>query len=401
MEKSFSERLGQLADSVLDPFWQKLMLMNWVVRASVLLCIGFGVAAWQFPSLVSPLGKLVSPISKKVFAPSSALVGNPTALSSASTFRKPSDLRKELAPILHSEVDAADLSEQTAWSLSQAMVALAGLPGQQPGPSAAVIGQIKTSAHGDKFCWSELLHEEEQPCTYFVSGWVLSAFARIDQGVAAKDYDFLLSKQFDNGAWPMFEGGGDVYSSTYTTSCMIIGLSDQLDKGLVPADKVEAVRRSTRRAALWLARNQETSTRWKAFPNLRGSAASLSLSGLAIYALGRSNDQGLASIYRNWLLSLPENAATMSNEQSSYLEIASSRGTRIDHFVQFHIPWAAIATVDAMKDADSTLRERGKAFIRNALKNKAVTEAGTDGRSWWHAELLIGLRYLEPVEGEL
>jgi hypothetical protein len=399
MAKTFSQRLGELADSVLEPVWTRVMKMAWPVRAGLLLSLLLGVIAWQFPGIVKPVvgwvqGPTAQPGNAGLVEPPPTGPA-PMALAQLPAPRPVAEIRAELAPILGAELHTADLAQQTAWSLAQTMVALSDSREIQL-ERDQLAEQILASRHGEKFCWSELLNEDEQPCTFFVTGWVLSAFARFDRGVQPADIDYALAQQFPNGAWPMFEGGTEAYSSTYTTCWMIYGLHEQLQKGLLPEPQAAQARRAIGRAAVWLRQNKEEGkARWRPFPGLRGSKESLSISGLAVHALGIASDGSLASLHRDWIESLPEDALAMPAEHSTYQEVMTMRGTRIDHFVQFNIPWSIVATTDAMAVEDPALREKGRQFLRGALANAHVGTADSDPRAWWRAELLIGLAYLE------
>lgn len=387
MAKTISQRFGELADSVLEPVWVKLMQMAWPMRAATLVISGSLIAVWQFPSLAPWAGAFfVGPNTTASQSAEITVVQN----------RTPEEIRAELAPVLGNALRTADLSTQTAWSLSQSILALAGLQGIIMPDRGELVAQIESSRHGSRFCWSELLYEDEQPCVYFISGWVLGAYAKIGQAVQPQDIDFLLSIQEPNGSWPMFEGSSSSYASTYSTSWLMIGLGEQLKRNLIHPAQDKAVRAAIGRGGVWLVRNKETGeAKWKAFPGLRSSRTSWGLSGLAIHALALNQQAGVAPIYREWLNALPAQVATLDNELTTYVEVQTNRGSRIDHFVQFLVPWAITATVDAMAVNDAGLRERGRRFISEALTNPAVAAAGSDERTWWQAELLIGLRNVE------
>lgn len=394
MAKTISQRVGELADSVLEPAWAKLMQMSWPIRAAMLGIFVSLFTVWQFPSLA--IWASASLAGPKPAASQPLGSASESADLAATRNHSPGQIRAELAPVLGNGLRTADLSDQTAWSLSQSIIALAGLPGVTLPERDRLIAQMESSRHGARFCWSELLHEDEQPCVYFISGWVLSAYAKLGKAVQPQDIDFVLSIQEPDGSWPMFEGSSSRYASTYATSWLMIGLGEQLKRNLIPPAQFEAVRAAIDRGGVWLVRNKETGeAKWKAFPGLRSSRTSWSLSGLAIHALALNHQAGVTPIYREWLNSLPAHAATLDNELTTYVEVQTDRGIRIDHFVQFLVPWTITGTVDSMAVDDPELRERGRRFIRQALANPAVTTAGSDERTWWQAELLIGLRNVE------
>ena len=384
-QSSFTKRFWQLVDSVVDPAWRTLLEMPWAIRATTLAAITAGLAFWQIPGLWEGM--------------TSHLISNPPIAAQAGADRGFPDnaateaLTSRIGNMVRTEI-LQNPQDQTAWSLAQAMFSVMLAKKSIPSNMEAINSKIKSTAHNERFCWSEYDNEPDKPCALFISGWIFGSIPESNLSSYRNEIDKALELQTQSGAWPMFESTlSDRFLSTYTTAWMIVGLKAVRDARLDPAlnDRIDP---AIARACVWLVKNRESSGRWKSFPDLPYSRVSLSISGLVVHAIAEGCPDQIEAVADSWVDRLAQTTAFGDNDENGYIEIQTGLGQTNDHFVYFRIPWMMIAAIDAAEHSNPDRRAKATRFVGNLLARPEVQNADSDHRSWARAELLVALEYL-------
>jgi hypothetical protein len=382
---TFMENFSQLFNAVTEPVWARIRSMTWLGQASVLAVLTILIAVWQLPSLRNAAYDQIAGMVSK----------SDVDVSKHSNVPNIEQLRAGIGQIVKTETLSGNISLQTSWSLSQAIIPIKMNGSGAIANQAALIAEIMATKRTDRFCWPVLLHDASGPCALFISGWVMKAFASMGEGISGSEIDSLLVMQSSDGSWPTFEGtSSDRFQSTYATSWILLGLHDLRKANLIPADRVEAVDKAILSGSLWLYQNREVNARWKPYPNWQKATVSVSISGLAIHTLNTIKLQDISGLNEQWLNSLPDNGKIENNNEQPYIEIPTSRGLGIDQFVYFRIPWMVIATVDTLNTVDGEGRQKGRNFINSILKADEILVAEKHEWAFWRSELLYSLEYL-------
>jgi len=384
-----SKRVEQLLDTLLDPLWQRALRAPWSIRLT-LLSLAAALIGWlTYPE------KARSIVDDAYYMARGAFDDSGAPPLSARTTAKLRSTTNRLALLVKS--DLTQLNAATPWSIAQTMNAILDQAGADRQGLAAF---IRSGADPACSCWVEIPRTTTDRVV-FISGWILAALAKA--GIAASDdeVEFLLREQQDTGWWPTFAAAREPQAaSTYATAWILIGLYEQKSRGLIVQQRLPDVERAIQNGTTWLLSDRQPKGRWKPYPHMPGSAVSEAVSGVVMHALHLTAPGEMIALDKEWLDNLPGRVIAVTDHEKSYVEVATSRGVSIDHFVQITLPWMLIATVDAFPSGDRMQRARATEWLEKQLNHEGVLNAETVGRNWWRAEVLYALRQtLRAVEG--
>lgn len=297
-----------------------------------------------------------------------------------------------IATSIHGDLDRLGESGREAWPTAQTLLAVDGV---LPLDTARLTRFLAASADSACACWREI-PQSGSPRNVATTGWITLALAAMRVPIGATHVAFFLSEQDSDGWWSVFlVANRPDFASTYGTAWAMLGLSSQIDAGLLRAPDSAASAAAIARATSWLLGARESNRpRWKDYPDSRLGRESLSLSGLALHVLHRIAPSATGQVDALWLDSLPVQAPTANEAEHSLQWIDGKDGRHQDSFEQSILPWVLIGTVDAWASGTSLQRARALLWLERASLQQSVLEAETQSESWRRAELLIALKYL-------
>ncbi len=379
-------KLEQLLETLIAPWWSKLLAASWRVRLAALVVIAVVAAAAAFPRELWRLTKQGYYVPRTVWA-------GPTVvpISKATADRNRQNVQR-LVTVVASELPPHHPKHIAPWTAAQGVLSVTGIGLADP---AAFSALVRSQSDPSCSCWTELVGQPVLTRCFFISGWVLAALASLRVPATAGELAFLLDHQHAEGWWTTFAvGDRPEYASTYTTAWAVMGLRLQRAAGLVAAETSTRVDTAIRKGTAWLLSSRIQGTaRWKPYPRLALSVPSESVSGTVLHALHVAGAHNLAQLDRQWLDSLPATIVTADQDEKNFVVLRTSSGEAVDHFVQIKLPWMLAATIDAFANGDVRQRARALEWIEQTLDHPSVAAAETQPESWWRAELLYALRH--------
>ncbi len=378
----------ELGKSVLEPVGHWVMARSWPVRAAVFALVAGAAAVAYVPGYFIGLG------GQAISYYAATQAGTRIVLDPArqrALDRAVATLKVAAA----GDVARPDAQDATAWAMAQTVTALTTAGGTVDN-RRDVTDFIASSRRAGCYCWTELPSASDDNSVYFIGGWVARAQAAIGVPLAPADLDAVLAIQDRAGWWPMFRlAPGREGASTYTTAWLLLGLSEQRARGLIPADRRGRVDAAIGRAALWLAEVRGADSRWQSFPYLAGSPHSDSVSGLTLHALHQAKVADTEQADHDWLAALPTRDIEPASLETYYTALGGEGTTAmVDHFAQVREPWIMIATVDAYRQGTAMERANALDWLKARTDPRELAKVDKVASSWWRAELLIGLAYL-------
>ena len=388
MLEYFKKKYEELLGSLFEPLVKTVLGLSWPVRLLIAAVLPMAVLGWTYRDKI----ELAFGYSWRALEVVRAAPGQ-IPLSEAMLHRV-----KEVAGRLKA-ASLADRSliptgQMTGWSAAQALHAIGPDP-QQGQARTDLVRFIREKELKACSCWAELNNEDDGKAWLFISGWVLSALAVANTPASESEVAYVLRNQMPSGAWSTVpEADDEAYGSTFATAWAVIGLSDQLQRGLLPAGQAEPAADSIRRGVSWLMQKRQPGARWRAYPNLRTSSPSASISGLVIHALHVAHANDMDELDSQWLDALPKVVIPASIGENSYVEVRRGKTVQIDHFVQLTMPWMLIATVDSYGKGSVLQRTAAASWIDSLLHHESIPNADAEQENWWRAELAIAMSYL-------
>jgi hypothetical protein len=376
----FKKKLTELLDSLLNPFWLRLLAASWWMRlGAVGIAVGI-IASITFWSMLQPWVELAMYLPRVEFGTAGRL-----HLHDMSRQR---ETVERLSVIVAADLHARD-PKPSVWTAAENVWVLANFVG--PTREFDLARYARAQAKQPCACWPELPDRPGDPASVFISGFVLAAMASQATKASAAEIGFLLQQQHAQGSWPMFEGVKTLeYASTYTTAWALIGLhaqhqlADTAEQALIDA--------AIDRGRAWLLRVREPGARWRAYPALAGSTVSGSISGMVLHALHLLGTTSLATLDDEWLQNLPP-VPEASAVEHAYVVTQTPLGEIHDNSEQVILPWTLAATVDAYENGGLISRARALRWIDHAVSDPGVIAGDRQKDSWTRAELLYGLQF--------
>jgi len=378
------KKLEQLADTLLDPLWARILKLPWTLRALVLL---FAILAAYFvysPESASSALAIGSAVVRV------GLINDHKIPISPAIRAKMEDTAQRIAATLKQDLslDAVNVNPLT---IAQAVLGTNRL--RKDVDTKPLVRFIRESADTSCNCWRDL---PGRPHNCVISGWVLTALAEMGDPARSGEIEFLLQEQNRDGWWSMYVvEPTSKYASTYATAWALLGLSSQLTKGLSPTDQGPGISTAIQKAAAWLLSQREQKfPRWKDYPLLRNGAISESISGVVVHALHQAIPDQMTQIDRAWLSALPSRVVSPKESDRIYIGYDTRQGYANDDFVQVILPWMLVATADAYNNGNVAQRAKALVWLEESLSQESILEADTTPENWWRAELLFALNYL-------
>lgn len=310
-------------------------------------------------------------------------------------------LRKTMSGSIDEAVDkfnAGEIAkEYNAWTLSDLIISLSGA--DYPLDRNYLNSTIDKLAFSEE-CWKE----EKTVCKMAVSGWVLWSKSRLNKPVSAKQLDFVLRNQSAEGWFPAhpYPAIAD-NASTYSTTIIILGLTEQLRLDLIAQNDKERVRNAVEKGVLWILKTRKKENKryfWVDCPNATISIQTQSdgLDGITIFALHQ--------IAKSKVVQVPDLASELKEIDSAWLErvseipqtledrIVCRCGTIIDNEVifdrtnQITLPWSIAATVEAFPNGTLWQKAKTAKWLEN------LTFQQDEKAHFVQAEYLIALGFL-------
>lgn len=395
-DESFFSQIKRAFVSLYKRYFRKLrrVSLKWAIASTIVLLIFIGVLSQNQTVRTIPYylqfkfaqndGKIAVSLSQK-----QAIENTRTAIKQ--------DLAKRFEEAL-SLYEQGNTSDQliNPWGLANIIVALGETNYQFD--SARINKILDSSAFGEE-CWKE----EKVACKTVVSGWMLLAKSYLKEPLTDKQMEFVFRTQSEEGWFPAYPyPQNSANASTYPTDILIFGFTKQLELNLVKPQHQERVNDIIKRGTLWLLKtHQKNSLRmWKDCPTDSESTESIGLDGNTIFTLHQVaktkslNVEGLNEQLKEidsiWL----DNLSSMKK-----LELLDSESCRcttktgeeliLDRTTQWSVPWAIMATAEAMQNATPWQ----KAVATKWLENLPLAEE-YKGPYFGAAEYLISLNYL-------
>jgi hypothetical protein len=380
------QKIGELAGTLVNPIWKRILALSWIGRFAILLFMLGSVLIATHVEQAMSLADEGATLARVGWAASSKI---PLA---APVVAKVSDTAKRIAASLEADLGRPGQKDTQVWPIAQAAVGSHGLVDID---WDYLIKFMRASAEPDCNCWKDY-KGTSLPRNIPASGWVIFCLAEIDTPATSGEINFLLDEQASEGWWSVFpvdEGDGE-YASTYGTSWALLALQNQLSKKLIGDNQIQAVSAALSRGASWLLAKRTPGARWKDYPLNPNGRFSESLSGLALHTLHTIAPNKLRSIDQEWLDNLPESAPSASDADNDYYWIHSKDGNHLDGYVQVRLPWMLIATVDAYPIGNILQRAKALQWLESAVQQQSVEAADTEPTNWWRAELLYALKHV-------
>jgi len=381
------KRLGQVADSLIEPVWKKLLASPWWLRVLFLLLIVPIAYGFYSPKEAVSGWRLTTALARVAAASGPALPLSPALRSKAR------DVAKLIAGSLQSDINEPTKAHINPWVMSQDVLATSFASSSRD--SKRIAAFMRANADVPCACWRAEPENAGTAHVIFISGWVLATLGQIGERADPASVDFLLSEQSHDGWWSMYPVAPDsLYASSYTTAWALLGLKGQLS--LIPAqDKAkDEVSAAIQKASAWLLSQRESGSRWKDYPLISIGKVSVSISGVVIHALHQTVDDRLRLVDTEWLDALPSNPVLVSDSDHHDLWF-QARGARVnDSWVQAQLPWMLVATADAYPHGNLWQRARALQWVEQELSRPELDAADTLADNWWRAELLFSLEYL-------
>jgi len=285
---------------------------------------------------------------------------------------------------------------QSGWTFAQILAATNNLKATNPTTAQSYLRSVADSACA---CWHETPLRQSPP-HIAASGWALFALAEIGVPATEPELRFFLSEQQSGGWWSLFPStGNDKYASTFATSWALIGLQNQLSKGLIDQSALAEVSKAIATGAAWLIARRGSHARWENYPSWHEKGTeSDSISGLVLHALHVSAPGSIGQIETDWLAALPAvPPSALEVDKNSFLWIENTRtadGREDDHSIQIKLPWMLIATVDAYNRGDYIERAKALGWIEQTIRQESLMSADTETEPWMRSEMLMAIRYL-------
>jgi hypothetical protein len=378
----------QLADTLLEPVWRRVLAWSWPARALVLL-IALGIACVVLaPESAKSAWSVTSSVIRVVLAGESRI---PVA---ASVVEKMKESISRLSSTLESDLDLLDKDKISPWVAAQATLANYGVSNSLD--TKRITSFIRSATETTCGCWREIPGNVGKPLNIFISGWVLLALAQMGEPGTKEEVRFLLDEQHQDGWWSVFPPvkHESRYASSYGTAWALLGLNGQLKKGFVDANDAKLVSAAIHKGSVWLLAQREQGSRWKDYPLPREGKVSVSISGVVLHALHQTRPKELLQIDNEWLDNLPMVTISADDADHPYFWIETKDGPATDDFVQLRLPWLLIGTADAYRNGSIIQRAKALAWLEEALDQRSVVTADTTPENWWRAELLYSLRYV-------
>jgi hypothetical protein len=372
------------------------MARSWAFRACVLILGGGIFLIIYFNRGAVPENYRVV---RSTFKAAMAADGH-IALDSG-TKEKMSSTAARLRKVIRGDLKSLAGAGLVPWSTAQAIVALGeGEETNRPAYANNAISLIRGNETGGCFCWTEIPRNEADGVAMFIAGWVMLAFSDLREPVSDNDVGYILEAQNVEGWWPIFRDKTDeAFASTYSTAWIVLGLVEISRHELISSALREQAEDAIASAVQWLLRTRTPSYKWKPYPNMADSKESDSISGLVVHTLHVADPSDLRDLDQAWLSGLPSHPPEAPDkEPGTYVELRGSNKERIDHFVQFKLPWMLIATVDAYSSGSIFQKGRARNWIDVALSQDSVENADANINNWWRAELLYALNYVQRRE---
>jgi hypothetical protein len=380
----FKKKLEQLADSLFDPLWARILKLHWSLRALVLLFTALTVYFVYSPESASSALAIGSAVARVGFINNQRIPISPTIRA------KMQDTAQRIAATLKQDLslDAVNVNPLT---IAQAVLGTDNL--RKDVDTKRLVRFFRENADTSCNCWRDLPGRPQNPV---ISGWVLTALAEIGDPARSGEIEFLLREQNRDGWWSMYVvEPTSKYASTYATAWALLGLSSQLTKGLSPTDENQGISTAIQKGAAWLlSEREQKSPRWKDYPLLRNGAMSESISGVVFHALHQTIPDQMTQIDRAWLSALPSRVVSAKESDRIYIGYDTRQGWANDDFVQVILPWMLVGTADAYSNGNVLQRAKALVWLEEALSQESVVEADTTPENWWRAELLFALNYL-------
>lgn len=382
------KRIEELADSVISPVWQWVMLRSWRTRAALLLTASLCLSAFYWPATVRDR------FTTARYAASIALAkdnGIPLDTVAAESSR----LRLgRLTRTVQNDLGAHPGEASIPWVIAGQVVGL-GLAGQPMNDKLPFAAYMRRYSVDDCFCWRQLPKEPGQ-VGVFISGWVIAAFAELRVPVTMAELDSVIAIQDRKGWWPLYLGlREERYASTYSTALITLGLVRLQDAGLVPTERRKAVADAIRAGTTWLLTVRTTEARWKLYPNKPDSRMSDAVSGLIVHVLHQAKVKDLQPIDRAWLESLPSPVdVEAAAVEHTFEEMFGQDNTAIDNIVQLTVPWTLVSTVDAYEEGTIEQKAKAVAWVQAILEGSFMAKIDRGTYDWYRSEALYALAYV-------
>lgn len=385
--------MAQLADSLIDPIWRRILQWSWPAKALVLLIILGIILIFSFPDSAKVASHLVSNLIRVVRADGATIPIDP------SIFQKSKETATRLSASLDSFLQSPNKFDDSTWPAAQATVANYSTDNSCLDVNH-IVSFVRSAAEPDCGCWREIPGDSGKPINIFISGWVLLALAQMDVPATQQEYLFLVNEQNFEGWWSVFpvEYNQTIhnFASSYGTAMALLGLNAQLKKNLVhPTDK-ELVSTAVHAGSAWLLGRRESGSRWKDYPHLVTGELSASISGVVLHALHQTTSADrLESVDSEWLDNLPPGTVSAKVADRPFVWLKTKEGKReIDAFVYIQLPWLLVGTVDAYRNGTIIQRTKALEWIETALGQTSVVTADTLPDPWWRAEILYAINYV-------
>jgi hypothetical protein len=381
-------KIEVLLDSLVEPIWQRIVRMPWVVRLGVLIGLVAAFLAARDPKAVLAFAPRLRAIVCVALSTNERLPirETPARIARETAARIEDTLLPEL-------VRAGDFGRE-AWPMAQTVVAARSIASID---STAILAFFDSAADASCGCWRQI-PGVSHPRNIVVTGWVCVAKARLSDSASEQTVRFLLKEQDPDGWWSVFPvNGQQTFASVYGTAWAVLGLRAYLESGSIPASQKTRVEQAIQRASAWiLSKRQRGQARWATYPNAAEPRASLAASGLALHLLHRLGSEDVAAIDVLWLSDLPSLPPSVYQSETAAAWIDGTEGRFEDTLAQLTLPWAIIGTVDAYSNGSISQRANAVSWLEAALLDPSMRDADTQLPNWWRAELLVSLNYLLP-----
>lgn len=387
-------KAAQLADTLFEPVWRRILAWSWPARALVLLIVLGTAYGVFFPESATSAWRITSAVIRVVWVGESKIpiAASITEKTKESISRLSSTLESDL-DLLNSDLDLLNKDEIKPWVVAQETVANYGI-GNSP-DTKRITSFIRSAAENTCRCWREIPENAGKPRNIFISGWILLALAQMGEPGTKEEVRFLLDEQHQDGWWSVFLVKHESqYASSYGTAWALLGLNSQITKGFVDTNDTRLVSAAIHKGSVWLLAEREHGSRWKDYPLLRNGKSSESISGVVLHALHQTVPKELLQIDSEWLDNLPTATISADDADHPYLYFETKDGYANDDFVQIRLPWLLIGTADAYRNGSIIQRAKALAWLEEALDQRSVVAADTTPDNWWRAELLYSLRYV-------
>jgi len=307
------------------------------------------------------------------------------------------DKAKELARAVEARLFVKGRIEGDAWTSAQMLVALReNDAGYRPhAGSRAIERHFRAIAGPECTCWRRV-PAGNFPSHLGVTAWTLWGFACYGIPAHRNEIEFLLSAQGPEGGWPLFAGADPKrFASSYATAAVILALHQHSVREKDPARR-KRIDAAVGRGAEWLkSRAAAGRARWADYPDLAGEGKEyLGLSGFVLFALHRTGAAGLASLDREWIDALPEEAPALLADEASGRKVWVGKRAYPDDTLYRALPWTIVATANAYPSASLFGKVRAARWLERALAPGAPVYAllGNEPDGGLVAEALLALR---------